>query len=251
MPESTTVKNGRIKYINSPLYRLLDNTLTDKLASTLDEEDKAALALYEELGRSAKKHEKDEIVLILAATPWEYFGPNDNGDALYAKPFFKIKEDAALPVTHKSFETRAMISKNHQYQTPEKAIGEVLKAVYNEKYKRVEVLARYDWTKALSECTRIRRNKSLMCSMGYRIYSPELPPESGEYCSLCGKHARRTEDRCSHLSGSVGAIVDGVPVFMMNGKGFFVDLSSIIIPGDFNSRTIWRMEHPKADDAVK
>jgi hypothetical protein len=244
-------KDRNVKFINSPLYRLLDDSTRDKLASTMDEEDKKVIAEYERIGKEAKQHPRDEVVLILAATPWEQFGPNDNGDALYSKPFFKIKQDATLPVTHRSFETKAMISKNHQYQTPDKAIGGILKAIWNEKYKRVEVLAIYYWNKALSECNRIRKNKALMCSMGYRICSPELPPESGEYCSYCGKHARRTEERCSHLSGLVGSIVDGIPVFMMNGKGFFVDLSSIVIPGDFNSRTIWRLDPNSGDDSEK
>lgn len=239
------MKDGKIKYIRSSLTRLLDSTARDKVASGADAEDLKVLAEYERIGRGAKKHDLDEVVLILAATPWEFYGPNDNGDALYEKPFFKIKDDGILPETHKSFETRAMVSRNHQYSTPDKAIGRVLKAVYNTKYRRVEVLAIYEFEKALSECTRIKKNKSLMCSMGYRIYSPELPPESGEFCSYCGKHARRTEQRCSHLAGMVGAIVDGVPVFMMNGLGFFVDISSIVIPGDFNARTIWKLTDNK------
>lgn len=239
------MNDGKIKYINSTLTRLLDGNVRDKLASGADADDLKALSEYEALGRAAKTHDLDEVVLILAATPWEYYGPNDNGDALFTRPFFKIKEDGTLPQTYKSFETRAMVSRNHQYQTPDKAIGRVLKSVYNEKYKRVEILALYEFAKALSECTRIKKNKSLMCSMGYRIYSPELPPDSGEFCSFCGKHARRTEQRCSHLAGMIGSIIDGVPVYMMNGKGFFVDISSIVIPGDFNARTIWRLQGGK------
>jgi len=234
---------------NGKAYRLSPGS-SDKLASSIPEGDREFYTTLMKEGIKQKKHDKDEVVLILAVTPWEYFGSNDNGDALFEKPFFKIGKEGTLPITNKSFLTRAMASRNHQYKTPDKAIGDILYAMYNTKYKRVEVLIRYDWAKATKECLKIKRNNCLLESMGYRIFASDLPPESGEFCSYCGHHNRIPEDRCSHLKTMVGSLIDGVPVFMMNGIGYFVDISSIVIPGDFNARTIMRATG-KEEDAKK
>ena len=218
------------------------STSGDKLASGIPEEDKEYYDNIFALEKDFRQHPKDEFALILAVTPWEYFGPNANGDALFSKPFFYIKDESTLPKTCGSLVTRAMLSRNHKYDDPDTcAIGETIQANYNEKYKRVEVFARYDWVKAPSECSRLRRKSALLTSMGYRIYAADLPSYSGEFCSFCGKHARVPSQRCSHLSSQNNAIIQGIPVFMMNGHGYFVDLSSIVIPGDMNSRTILRL----------
>lgn len=220
----------------------------DKLASGIPDEDKdyynAIFALKEEF----REHQKDEFALILAVTPWEYFGPNANGDALFAKPFYQIRSESVLPKTCSTLVTRAMLSRNHKYSDPETcSIGDVIQANYNEKYKRVEVFARYSWEKAPSECNRLRRGSSLLTSMGYRIYAPDLPAYSGEFCSFCGTHARIPAQRCIHLSTKNNTILNGIPIFMMNGDGYFVDLSSIVIPGDMNSRTIVRLTESKEE----
>lgn len=229
------------KIIETALAFRLGNNGNDKLASGIPEEDRAYYEALMAKGVAAKKHPKDEVVLVLAATPWEYFGPNDNGDALFSRPFGKISGQGTLPVTQHSFMEKAIASRNHQYHNKERdAIGEILDAHYNEKYKRLEVLIRYDWAKATKECLKIAGNKCLLVSMGYRIYAPDLPSESGEFCSVCGHHNRIPADRCQHLSSMVGSIVDGVPVYMMNGIGYFVDISSVAIPGDFNARVILR-----------
>lgn len=230
-----------VKIIDTALAFRLGAGNNDKIAAGIPEEDRAC---YEELmakGVVAKKHPKDEVVLVLAATPWEYFGPNDNGDALFSAPFARISEKGTLPVTQYSFKEKAIASRNHQYHNKERdAIGEILDAKYNEKYKRLEVLIRYDWEKATRECLKIAGNKCLLVSMGYRIYAPDLPAESGEFCSVCGHHNRIPADRCEHLASMVGSVVDGIPVYMMNGIGYFVDISSVAIPGDMNARTILR-----------
>lgn len=229
-----------IKVIDTALALRIDKTGNDKLASGIPEEDKAYYDKLIAQGNAAKKHPKDEVVLVLAATPWEYFGPNDNGDALYSEPFAKVPEAGTLPVTYKSFKEHAIASRNHQYKDKNLAIGEILNAYYNPKYKRLEILIRYDWEKATKECLKIASNKCLLVSMGYRIYAPDLPSESGEFCSVCGHHNRVPADRCEHLASMIGSVVDGVPVYMINGIGYFVDISSVAIPGDMNARTILR-----------
>ena len=80
------------KFIDTALAFRLDNKNNDKLASGIPEEDREYYDALMAKGLAAKKHPKDEVVLVLAATPWEYFGPNDNGDALYSRPFAKISE---------------------------------------------------------------------------------------------------------------------------------------------------------------
>ena len=238
------------KFIHTALMYRIDGKTNDKLASGIPEEDKAYYDGLMAKGVAAKKHPKDEVVLVLAATPWEYFGPNDNGDALFSRPFARISEKGTLPVTQHSFMEKAIASRNHQYRSKDNAIGDILDAHYNEKYKRLEVLIRYDWGKATKECLRIAGNKCLLVSMGYRIYAPDLPPESGEFCSVCGHHNRIPSDRCEHLATMVGSVVDGVPVYMMNGIGYFVDISSVAIPGDFNARVILRGETPEGTSGL-
>lgn len=239
-----------VKVIDTACAFRIDKTGNDKLASGIPEEDKAYYDKLIAQGNASKKHPKDEVVLVLAATPWEYFGPNDNGDALFSAPFARVSAQGTLPVTYKSFTERAIASRNHQYKDKDLAIGEILNAYYNPKYKRLEVLIRYDWAKATRECRKIAGNKCLLVSMGYRIYAPDLPAESGEFCSVCGHHNRRPMDRCEHLSSMIGSVVDGVPVYMMNGIGYFVDISSVAIPGDFNARVILRGSSDSSEDSI-
>lgn len=230
------------KIIDSAVAYRLGKDSGDKLASLIPEEDRALYDALMEEGLKAKEDPRDEVVLVLAATPWEHFGPNDNGDALFSKPFYRIASEGTLPYTYKTFKTRAMASRNHQYKSPDMAIGVILYAAYNSKYKRVEVMILYKWGIATNECLKIARKKCLLVSMGYRIYAADLPASSGEFCSYCGHHNRVPADRCEHLKTMIGSLIDGVPVYMMNGEGYFVDISSIVIPGDFNARTIMRAE---------
>lgn len=240
----------QVKYIDSVMFRITPAG-NDKLAASIPAEDRAMYQSLMDMGLNAKEHKLDEVVLTLALTPWEYFGSNDNGDALFERPFFHIEQEGTLPVTSGSFTRRAMASRNHQYRTPDMAIGDILYAAYNNKYKRVEVLIVYRWEKAAGECRRISRNKCLLTSMGYRICAADLPPSAGEFCSYCGHHNQVPGDRCDHLATMTGSLIDGVPVFMMNGVGYFVDISSVAIPGDFNSRTIMRADGTEKKEEEK
>lgn len=230
----------RDKYIAATAYRIGGSKTNDKLAAVIPEDDKA---YYAEAFAAAEKlkGEKDEIALLLAATPWEYFGCNDNYDALLSMPNFGVSVKGTLPVTGDIFKNTAIPTRNHKYMDKKNdAIGDIIWAKYNEKYKRLEVLVLYKWEKASSECLRLRRNACLIVSMGYRVYSPDLPETTGEYCPYCGHFNRLKGDRCEHLANNLGMIIDGVPIYMINGEGIFIDISSIVIPGDSAARTIYR-----------
>ena len=66
-------------------------------------------------------------------------------------------------------------------------------------------------------------------------------------CSYCGKKAYKTAaEHCDHIKNKLGHIIDGVPVFMINHKPKWYDLSIVIIPGDMNARVMYTVPKKEA-----
>ena len=110
------------------------------------------------------------IILVLAMTAGEFYGPNRNGDGWPERPLIagntKIGPNEVLPMHHKSFETNANIFKHHINKDPEKRIGDVLKSFYNWPMHRVELLLSLDNKKAEDVVERIENEEFLAVSMG-------------------------------------------------------------------------------------
>lgn len=110
------------------------------------------------------------VILVLAMTAGEFYGPNRNGDGWPERPLIvgqtKIGPDEVLPKHYKSFETNANIFKHHINKDPAKRIGEVLKAFYNWSMHRVELLLALDHLKAEDIVQRIENEEFPAVSMG-------------------------------------------------------------------------------------
>ena len=110
------------------------------------------------------------VILVLAMTAGEHYGPNRNGDAWNEKPLkvgkSVITEDDVLPKHYKTFETNANVFQHHVNKDPEKKIGDVLKAFYNWPMHRVELLLALDNKKAESAVQQIEEGKFPAVSMG-------------------------------------------------------------------------------------
>lgn len=113
------------------------------------------------------------IILVLAMTAGEFYGPNRNGDGWPEEPLIigstRIGPDEVLPVRYKTFETDANVFKHHVNKDIAKRAGEVLKAFYNWDMHRVELLLALDDSKAADAVERIARGEYPAVSMGCRV----------------------------------------------------------------------------------
>jgi hypothetical protein len=120
--------------------------------------------------KSVKPQAGRTIILVLAMTAGEFYGPNRNGDAWPERPLqvaqTKIDESQVLPVHYKSFETDANIFQHHVNKDPEKRIGDVVRAFYNWPMHRVELLLSLINDKAQDIVERIEKGEFPAVSMG-------------------------------------------------------------------------------------
>lgn len=110
------------------------------------------------------------VILVLAMTAGEFYGPNRNGDGWPERPVIagptKIGPDAVLPKHYKTFETNANIFKHHINKNPDKRIGDVLRAFYNWAMHRVELLLALNNDRAEDIVERIEKEEFPAVSMG-------------------------------------------------------------------------------------
>jgi len=115
-----------------------------------------------------------------------------------------------------------------------------VKAAWNDKMKRVEVIARIDVKKAppgLIEA--IDQGKTAEVSMGAKI------PE-GDVCSICGNRAKSRLFYCEHLKEKMGSIEeDGRYVGAINEKPVFFDLSIVLRPAAEESGILRKIANKK------
>jgi hypothetical protein len=169
------------------------------------------------------------IILVLAMTAGEFYGPNRNGDSWPERPLqvmnTKINEDQVLPVHHKSFETDANIFKHHVNKDPNKRIGDVLKSFYNWPMHRVELLLSLDNDRAEDIVSRIENEEFPAVSMGCKV--------KHDICSICGHRAPNRKAYCDHAKFRLGDYLpNGKRVFVWNPSPRFFDISMVRRPAD-------------------
>ncbi len=170
------------------------------------------------------------VILVLAMTAGEFYGPNRNGDGWPERPLIvgqtKIGPDEVLPKHYKSFETNANVFKHHINKDPEKRIGEVLKAFYNWSMHRVELLLSLDHLKAEDIVERIEQEEFPAVSMGCKVRY--------DVCSLCGNKAPSRKQYCTHAKFRLGEYVPstGKRIFVWNPSPRFFDISVVRRPAD-------------------
>ena len=170
------------------------------------------------------------IILVLAMTAGEFYGPNRNGDAWSERPLTVgntvIGEADVLPKHYKTFETHANVFKHHLHSDPNKSIGGVLRAFYNWAMHRVELLLALDNRKAENIIQRIHSDEFPAVSMGCRV--------KFDVCSICGNKAPTRRQYCKHVTfGKMGTVdPSGRQRFVWNPSPVFFDISMVGRPAD-------------------
>lgn len=168
------------------------------------------------------------LLLVLAMTAGEYYGPNRNGDGWPEEPLqvgpTKITADEVLPKHYHTFEN-AHVFKHHVNKDPAKAIGDIVKAFYNWPMHRVELLIRLDNRKAEDIVERVERDEFPAVSMGCRV--------KYDVCSICGNKAPNRRHYCDHARFALGDFhPDGRRILVWNPNPRFFDLSMVRRPAD-------------------
>jgi hypothetical protein len=174
------------------------------------------------------KPDADKIyVHILALSAGEYFSSNRNGD------FFTEQN---LIDSHHTFVTSpAHIFRNHVNKRAEIAIGQVIFSIYNERMRRVEVVAWIDKVKGADIVERLERGNFPATSMACRT--------PGDTCSICGNYATTLQSYCDHLRNDLNKIYpDGRKVMALNLAPLtFFDMSIVVRPADVTSSVLQKL----------
>lgn len=189
------------------------------------------------------------IVLVLAMSASEYYGPNRNGDAFSEKPVkingeWAVAPGETLPEHHKTFEQHAHAYRHHINKDPKKSFGEVMKSFYNWKMHRVELLLSLDNAKAMDIVGRIDGGEYPAVSMGCRI--------KYDVCNRCGNRAPTRKQYCEHVNGTNPEFgmnrldSDGFRDFVWNPAPHLFDISFVFKPADRIGYTMKKVAEPYA-----
>ncbi|MEM2174164.1 MAG: hypothetical protein QXI58_00865 [Candidatus Micrarchaeia archaeon] len=174
---------------------------------------------------------KDKVyVYLVALGAGEYWGPNKNGD------FFPESE---LKKYYKTFEN-ALVYRRHIHKK-EKAIGKVLKAFWNDKMKRVELLVEIEKDKAPDVVEKLDKGEVIDFSMGVSI--------KFDVCSICGNRSYVKTDYCDHIKNHLLEILpDGRQVYMINYGLNFFDISVVIRRADITAISLMKVAKEKGNE---
>lgn len=216
---------------------------THVLDTELDYLTKTASEYHPEIAsyiNSAKKIEGKTQILLTALGSGEIWGDNVNGD------FFPESELCAPTDEwgYKSFMKYANVFKHHVNKDPNAAYGNVPLAVYNTKYRRVELIIMIDDAKAPDIKIKIDNGEYPDWSMGCRV--------PYDVCSICGNKARTRKDYCEHLKYYIGRIdpVSGKKAYAINIKPRFFDISMVLIGADKIARTLKKVANSSQREPV-
>ena len=174
------------------------------------------------------KPDSDKVyVHILALSAGEFFSSNRNGD------FFP---ESNLIASHHTFVTSpSHIFRNHRNKDPSIAIGQVIFSIYNDRMKRIEVIAWIDKTKGADVVERLERGDFPATSMACRVKS--------DTCSICGNTAETLQNYCEHLRNDLNKMYpDGRKVMSLNVEPLkFFDMSIVVRPADVTSSVLQKL----------
>lgn len=197
---------------------------------------KAADSRIDEFAAGIKPDANKIYVHILAMGAGEYYGANRNAD------YFPENN---LEKYHDTFSTSpAHIFKHHINKNPDIAMGQVIFSIYNERMKRVEVIAWVDRQKGRDYVERIERGEFPATSMA--CHTPF------DTCSICGNKARSRQEYCVHLKTELGKILpDGRKVMAINdGPLRFFDMSFVFKPADVTSSVLQKVAFSKQEPVL-
>lgn len=183
-------------------------------------------------------------LLLLALGASETYGPNRNGDGFPEKPVpargkvastskrWFVPPGEELTKHYQSFEKNpAHAFKHHVNRDPSKASGVVKKAFWNDRMKRVELLAEIENDKDPEWVKRTNDGEFVPVSMGCRI--------KRDVCSICGNEAPTRADYCEHAKYAMNTLLpDGQKVYVHNPSPDFFDISRVFRPADRTGYTL-------------
>lgn len=170
------------------------------------------------------------LILAMGATEW--YGPNKRADGWPENPVpGAVEKGQTLFDKYKTFETNARVYEHHINKDPNKALGKVIKAFYNLKMHRVELIVALHKVKAREHVARLRDGIFIPWSMGAKV--------PFDQCSICGNRSSNVSQYCVHMKNMPNRILeDGRKVFVWNIDPVFIDISAVISPADKTAYTI-------------
>lgn len=154
-------------------------------------------------------------IKVRAISAGENYGCNKNGD------FFPEQE---LKNNYKTF-LDAHVFKNHENKAVEKAIGDVMDAVWNDEMKYVELFIRINRKVAPTIVAGFEKGYMTDVSMGCRV--------DHTICSICGNVAKTPSQYCQHIRQHKHEILEnGRKVFEINIAPKFHDISAVLNGAD-------------------
>jgi hypothetical protein len=187
------------------------------------------------------------IVLVLAMSAGEYWGPNRNGDAFAERPVpGKVEKGETLPDHFKTFESNAHVYRHHVNKDPAKALGKVLRAFYNYDMHRVELLLELDNHIGADVVDKIQAGEFPAVSMGCKI--------KYDVCDICGNKAPTRAQYCDHAKYEMNRTYpDGRKSFVWNPSPQLFDISFVIRPADRIGYMMKKVAHvePAADSSAE
>ena len=162
---------------------------------------------------------------VIAMGAGDYYSSNNNGDFFYEKDLLSY---------FKTFET-AGVFVQHFNKDPDKSIGKVLKAIYNNDMHRVELAIEISEKKSPEFYNRIKSGERIKVSMGVKVPS--------EMCSYCGAITKGSlANRCEHLKFRMHDIMpNGQKVYAINMPPMnFFDISIVRKPADLQGYALFQ-----------
>lgn len=161
---------------------------------------------------------------VIAMGAGDYYNENNNGDFFYEKDlkdYFHTFNNAGIFIQHDN-------------KDPNKSLGKVKKAIYNEGMHRIELILEVSKEKAPSIYKRAANGERLSVSMGVKV-----PKES---CSYCGSITQGSlSNRCDHLKFMMHKQMDnGQVVYAINHPPMnFFDISFVSRPADTQGHSLF------------
>jgi len=167
-------------------------------------------------------------VLLTALGAGEYWGDNVNADFFGEDQLAHEGDDYG----YKTFQSLAKVYKHHVNKNPAASYGDILLAVYNPVYHRVELVVGIRHKDAPDIIERIESGDYPFWSMGCKI--------PYDVCNICGNKAPNRKYYCDHLRYQLGQIDHdtGRKVYAINIKPRFFDISYVLIPADKTAMTL-------------
>lgn len=192
------------------------------------------------------------FLLVNALGAWETYDDNKNGDGFPEKPYKKgvratcghpdctktldgwIAEHEVLTKHYPSFEEHGGIYTHHRNKDKSKSLGDIKKAVWNSRMRRVELLLKVYNDRCKDIVERVGSDDLPAVSMGTHV--------KWDVCTICGHRAPTRAQYCRHASAQLREVLpDGRKVSVLNPSPRFFDISFVFRPADPTGWTLQKV----------